>query len=60
MINEIVAFGLTGAELLVLFFGFWMLVAVVAMICTYLRPEKPLTLEEVNVRTLQKLLDGLK
>lgn len=62
MINEVVAFGLTGAELLVLFFGFWMLVAVVAMICSYLNsePKKPLTMEEVNLKTLQKLLDGLK
>lgn len=65
MINEVVAFGLTGAELLVLFFGFWMCVAVVAMICSYLnttpkQPKLPMTMEEANIRTLQKLLEGLK
>jgi len=62
MINEVVAFGLTGAELLVLFFGFWMCVAVVAMICSYVnpKPKLPMTMEEANIRTLQKLLEGLK
>lgn len=62
MINEVVAFGLTGAEMLVLFFGFWMCVAVVAMICSYLntKPKPPMTMEEANIKILQKLLEGLK
>jgi preprotein translocase subunit YajC len=54
--QDIIAFGLTKAELLIIFVGFWSVVAVVAMMCSYFSPDRPSRKESEELKMFKEAL----